>query len=204
MAYPRIWVFVRHAESRGNVASAQTWLLIRLAQHLIPKPKHGIDWNLTERGLWQADMTGRYIREHFTPFNACYASTMKRSHQTLERLLPKESYKQLSALNEIPSHPTILLKRAVDILTFLDDILPRHANGIVLTVGHGTWYRLANRLILGCTPEKAVRTLEQAEALDNCAVAVYRSAGPKRDRLVREPNVVVPWQRPDPDSAPLL
>lgn len=79
MGWPRNLVLVRHAESEGNVLTADERALHNVATH---------DYALTERGRWQADVTGAWLQEKFYEgFDINYVSYYRRSRETMERMM---------------------------------------------------------------------------------------------------------------------
>jgi broad specificity phosphatase PhoE len=76
-------VLVRHGESEGNVANA----LSRAQDHSAFtegfKARPSSKWRLTEKGIWQAQMAGDWIRRNFDhPFGRYYVSEFIRAKET--------------------------------------------------------------------------------------------------------------------------
>jgi broad specificity phosphatase PhoE len=65
MAWPSKLVFVRHAESEGNLRSADERAEYDVASHA---------YDLTPRGKQQARITGEYLKERFGCFDTYYVS----------------------------------------------------------------------------------------------------------------------------------
>ncbi len=63
MAWPRRIVFVRHAESEGNVLTAVERTELEVATH---------NYALTAKGRAQAKITGEYIRKTYPYFDFRY------------------------------------------------------------------------------------------------------------------------------------
>lgn len=80
-------VFLRHGESLANINE------LKVAQGLLDRyPKallnvRDADIRLTERGVAQAQVTGRYLAEQFGPFDYCYVSPWARTRETFEHVL---------------------------------------------------------------------------------------------------------------------
>jgi NAD+ kinase len=75
-------VLVRHGESEGNEALR----LSKAGDHSRYteefRGKHSMVWRLTERGRWQAQLTGAYIREHLNICDRYYVSHCHRAMET--------------------------------------------------------------------------------------------------------------------------
>ena len=80
MNWPKLLVFVRHAEAEGNIISSDERVLLER-----PSP----DFSLTERGKKQAMVTGEYVRERFGNFDAYFHSYYDRAKQTLKLMYPE-------------------------------------------------------------------------------------------------------------------
>src|SRR3989344_6277357 len=91
MGWPKLLVFVRHAESEGNVRSTEERALFSVSQHL---------YNLTNQGRQQALITGKYLHERFGDFDAYYHSYYIRSKQTLEIMYPEAQLREDERLAE--------------------------------------------------------------------------------------------------------
>lgn len=80
MGWPKDLVLVRHAESEGNVLTAD-----KRATFDIPTHKYG----LTEKGRQQAKITGDYLRDTFGEFDIHYVSYYERSRETMSIMCPE-------------------------------------------------------------------------------------------------------------------
>ena len=78
--YPKSLVFVRHAQSAGNVMTQDERAGCEIPNHAYP---------LTDTGIIQAIITGKYLKEKFSSDlpDACLASTFLRTQMTLDLLL---------------------------------------------------------------------------------------------------------------------
>jgi 2,3-bisphosphoglycerate-dependent phosphoglycerate mutase len=81
MGWPAELVLVRHAESEGNVLGADK-------RGSLAVPNH--QFQLTERGRAQAEITGGYLRERYpTGFDTYYCSHYHRVQETMRILFPE-------------------------------------------------------------------------------------------------------------------
>ncbi len=94
--WPSLIVMVRHGESEGNFYGR-----VHMAQ-VARKPTHR--YELTERGIRQAEAAGRYVEERFKAeaFDACFVSTYRRTQATFEHMFKSFPAPIIDArLNEI-------------------------------------------------------------------------------------------------------
>lgn len=91
MAWPKLLVFVRHAESEGNIRSVDERAEFDLSTHA---------YNLTPRGVQQAEITGRYLHDRFGEFDTYYQSYYFRTKQTLGTMYPEARVYEDSRLAE--------------------------------------------------------------------------------------------------------
>lgn len=80
-------VLVRHGESEGNLANR----LSRRGDHSAFtkefKERHSSQWRLTDRGIWQAEKAGEWIKENISEvFDRYYSSEYVRALETSARL----------------------------------------------------------------------------------------------------------------------
>ncbi len=80
MGCPRKVVMVRHAQSTGNLLSVEERVNMK-------EPAH--EYELTELGRKQAEVTGKYLREKFCEFDCCFSSHYLRARQTLTIMFPE-------------------------------------------------------------------------------------------------------------------
>ncbi|MBI5732887.1 histidine phosphatase family protein, partial [Candidatus Jorgensenbacteria bacterium] len=79
MSWPKSLVLVRHAESEGNVLSADERAKF---------PVSTWEYPLTERGQEQAKATGLYLHKEFGAFDTYYVSYYTRSKETMGLMYP--------------------------------------------------------------------------------------------------------------------
>lgn len=85
MGCPNKIVFVRHAQSEGNLRSVDERAQLEMSTYAYP---------LTALGIEQAKITGEYLRQQFPDgFDVYYSSYYTRAKQTLETMFP--DYKSL-------------------------------------------------------------------------------------------------------------
>lgn len=92
MAWPRLLVLVRHAESEGNTRTVEERAAFDMGTH---------EYDLTPRGREQAQATGEYLRRTFPreevfrrvhpfDFDVRYTSYYKRARETMALMCPGE------------------------------------------------------------------------------------------------------------------
>ncbi len=79
MAWPRLLVLVRHAESVGNQMNPDERASFDMATY---------DYPLTEKGQMQALITGAWLNKRFGEFDIYYASYYRRSKETMRLMYP--------------------------------------------------------------------------------------------------------------------
>lgn len=79
MAWPRLLVQVRHAESVGNQMNPDERANFDMATY---------DYPLTERGQMQALITGAWLNKEFGEFDVYYTSYYRRSKETMRLMYP--------------------------------------------------------------------------------------------------------------------
>ena len=96
--YPRELVFVRHAESVGNV---------RTHQEKTRMPVGTNYFKLTARGERQAEITGRWLREHFPKPDRVISSHYVRPMQTALAAYPDENMR-IAGRHQARGFPTVI------------------------------------------------------------------------------------------------
>ncbi|MDO8467045.1 MAG: histidine phosphatase family protein [bacterium] len=91
MGWPRKLVLVRHAQSTGNLLTVEQ-------RADLPEPAH--EYELTELGCQQAEITGLYLKKRFCEFDACFSSHYLRARQTLAIAMPNAKAIEDSRLAE--------------------------------------------------------------------------------------------------------
>lgn len=99
---PADLLIVRHGESEGNVESAKVKAGDPNAFAGEFQRRHSSLWRLTEKGTWQARLTGEWIRREFdSDFDGYFVSTYIRAIETALMLnLPKAEWRLLFQLRE--------------------------------------------------------------------------------------------------------
>jgi broad specificity phosphatase PhoE len=216
MAWPKRLVLVRHAESEGNVKSADQRASFPIATY---------DYPLTARGREQARITGEYL-ERFRPFDVHYVSYYRRAKETMDLVAPGAKVYEDPRLAEAQRgiwhtmtraevgehYPGEILRKEREglyhyrplggenwpdveyrIHSFLGTLYRDYEGLNVLMVVHGHWLILFQRLIHHFSIEEAVRRYENG-IFANASVTVYRSSGRgRKSRLVLDGENAVPW-----------
>jgi len=218
MSWPKRLVLVRHAESEGNVRSADERAQFNIATHAYP---------LTPLGRRQAAITGEYLRNKFGEFDVYYVSYYQRSRETMsvmypdakvyedprlaegqrgiwhtltqeqiEKLFPGETArKEREGLYHYrplggESWPDIELR----IHSFLGTLSRDYDGQNVLIVVHGHWLILFQRLIHHFSIEETVEIYGR-RVFDNASVTLYGSDVINgKQRLVLIEQNIVPWK----------
>ena len=219
MGWPKLLVLVRHAESEGNVRTAE-----ERAAYEVPTHKY----ELTERGRRQAALTGLWLRGEYGGFDVRYTSYYRRAQETLLIMRgPREKVYEDPRLREAERgiwathtqeqiarlYPGEIERKAREglyhyrpiggqnwpdieerIHSFLGTLARDCGGKKVLIVVHGHWLILFQRLIERFSIEDAVRRYRDATA-PNASVTTYRGAPWwRRSRLVRVCEHVTPWE----------
>lgn len=218
MGWPSVWVFVRHAESEGNVLSQSERTKLPLSTHL---------YRLTERGRRQAEITGAWLKEHFGVFDVYYSSYYDRAKETVSLMYPDARIYEDARLAEAQRGIFHVLSTEEIEHLFPWEIERKRREGYyhyrpwggenwadvelrvhsffgtiardcvglkVLTVVHGNWLVLARKLIHHSPIEEALREFEENSAA-NASVTIYRGVDQNgRSRLVPEQYNLIPWE----------
>jgi len=224
MGWPSLLVLVRHAESEGNIRSAEE----RAAFEKSTK-----DYALTERGREQARFAGEYLKKKYPEsFHVFYTSYYARARQTMELMMPGERVYEDPRLREAERgmwhimtrdevavrYPYEIERKERDglyhyrplggenwpdvelrIHSFLGTVARDQEGQNVLIVVHGHWLILFQRLIHHFSIEEAVQRYQNA-TVENASVTVYRNHNPRsfinngRHLTLCEDECIVPWQ----------
>lgn len=212
MSWPRRLVLVRHAESEGNILTADERAGFCLATHAYP---------LTERGRKQATLTGQHLHKQFGKFDINYVSYYERSKETMRIMYPDAKIYEDPRLAEAQRGIYHTMTSSEIELKFPEEIKRKIREGLyhyrplggenwpdvelrihsflgtlnrdyggmnVLIVVHGNWLLLFQRLIHHFSIEEAVKRY-QNHIFKNASVTTYD--GKKRLTLVNEN--IVPW-----------
>lgn len=218
MGWPRQWVFVRHAESEGNVRTQAELARYPLATNNYP---------LTERGRKQAHITGEWLHNRFGQFDIYYTSQYTRSKETMKIMYPAARVCEDARLNEVQrgiwhvltkeeiheKYPEEIIRREregryhyrplggeswVDVElrahSFFGTAARDYENQTLLVVCHGTWLVLARKLIHHFSITETLREFEENHSA-NASVTIYRGVE-KDDRphLELEEYNIIPWK----------
>ncbi|MBI2063958.1 MAG: histidine phosphatase family protein [Candidatus Yanofskybacteria bacterium] len=217
MGWPRQLVLVRHAESEGNIRTADERAQFDVATHAYP---------LTPRGRRQAVLSGTYLRDRFGNFDIFYVSYYQRSRETMslmypdarvyedprlaegqrgvyhtltqeqiEKIFPGENRrKEREGLYHFralggENWPDIELR----IHSFLGTLGRDYDDQDVIIVVHGHWLILFQRLIHHFSIEEAVKRYKEG-VFENASVTIYESVvHNNKSRLCLIEENIVPW-----------
>lgn len=218
MAWPTLLVFVRHAESGGNVRSVDERAEYDVSSH---------KYDLTERGREQARITGEYLKKMYGEFDVYYQSYYARTKQTLEMMYPHARVYEEPRLAEgqrgiwhtmtkeqvAARFPEELVRKEREglyhyrplggenwpdielrIHSFLGTLARDYEGKKVLCVVHGHWLSLFQRLIHHFSIDEAVERYNSG-VFKNASVTIYKGEeidGKSRLSLVEEN--IVPWK----------
>ena len=218
MGWPKKLVLVRHAESVGNVHTAEERTKLEQSTH---------DYALTERGRQQAALTGKYLRANFPPFDIHYASYYRRSLETMRIMCPEAKVYEDPRLAEaqrgiwhvatreeisqlMPSEITRKEREGLyhyrpwggenwpdielRIHSFLGTLSRDYEGQNVLMVVHGNWLILFQRLIHHFSIDEAVACYKRGKFANASATIYGGEIVEDRHRLVLREEDVVPWQ----------
>lgn len=217
MGWPQRLVLVRHAESFGNICSAD---------ERARSGKAAYSYGLTERGRRQAEITSKYLQQTYGEFDVYYVSYYRRAIETLNILYPHAKIYEDPRLAEGQRGIWQTMTKAEVALKYPEEVerkqreghyhyrppggenwpdielrihsflgtLSRDCEGLnVLIVVHGQWMVLFQKLVHHFSIDEALRRYREA-VVENASVTVYR--GETRDgrsRLVLEEENRVPW-----------
>ena len=218
MAWPKLLVLVRHAESEGNVRSADERTEYNVSTWEYP---------LTPKGRKQAACTGEFVRNKFGHFGVRYVSYYKRSKQTMRIMCPGAKVYEDPRLAEAQRGHFHVLTREAMTRTHPEELLRKNREGIyhfrpfggenwpdielrihsflgtlardcdgqkVLMVVHGNWLILFQRLIHHFSIREAIRRYKAAR-FENASVTWYKRQVVKgQSRLVLAGENYVPWK----------
>lgn len=218
MAWPKLLVLVRHAESQGNVLTVDERARFDLATH---------SYELTARGKKQAQITGKYLQKKFGKFDIYYQSYYSRTKQTLQLMYPKAHVYEDSRLAEgqrgiwhtmtaaqikkrFPEEvkrkereglyhyrpwggenwPDIELR----IHSFLGTLSRDYEDKKVICTVHGHWLIIFQKLIHHFSIEEALKR-HKAGVFENASVTIYEGKNVQgKSRLLLKEENTVPWK----------
>src|SRR5579883_1736965 len=117
--HPAEIVFLRHAESLGNITEMQIDHGLLTSYPSAITSVRDADVQLTERGIEQARVTGRYLAEEFGPFDYCYVSPWARTRQTMEHVLDAYPPQQRERMQRHLRFDERLREREMGVLNWL-------------------------------------------------------------------------------------
>lgn len=218
MAWPKLLVFVRHAESEGNIRSIDQRAEYDVSTHA---------YDLTPRGVKQAEITGKYLRDRFGEFDIYYKSYYTRTKRTLEMMYPEVSVYEDSRLAEgqrgiwhtmtkekvAERFPEEVMRKTREGLyhyrpwggenwpdielrvhSFLGTLNRDYEGKKVLCVVHGQWLIVLQKLIHHFSIEEAIERYKN-KVYENASVTIYEGVEENgKSRLVMREENVVPWK----------
>ncbi|MEY4722540.1 MAG: hypothetical protein RLZZ324_53 [Candidatus Parcubacteria bacterium] len=229
MGYPRLLVYVRHAESEGNALAE---IHGSRDEALATLGVSTQQYRLSERGKAQATITGDFVRATYGEFDAIYTSTYGRTQETLHLMGYGPATFDDSRLDEsqfgifhfhTADELAALYPREAERLRIVgdyhyrapggenwpdvelrvhgfSDMLRREHDGQrVLVVGHGNYFRAWRRVHDRWTVDQ-VMAVTGNTAIANAGVAEYRADGIERARFTFH-GITVPWKN-DPRLDP--
>ncbi len=222
--YPRELVFVRHAESVGNV---------RTHQEKTRMPVGTNYFKLTARGERQAEITGRWLREHFPKPDRVISSHYVRPMQTALAAYPDENMRIEPLLAELDRGIYSVLTDDEVGEKYPEEIRRKELVGLyhyrpiggeswpdaerrvrefrrsvrcnfplkrVAAFGHSHWLLLWQRIYHAWSIEETVEKFKRQEYVDNASVLIFRDGGHDehsgRRVLLHNPecDYVIPWK----------
>lgn len=218
MGWPSLLLLIRHAESVGNIRSAEERAGFAMATHAYP---------LTPRGQEQARITGAYLRERYPKFDVYYTSYYRRSIETLEWCWPGvRAYEDFRLAEAQRGIWHTMTKETID-FRFPEERLRKEREGLyhyrpfggenwpdvqlrihsflttlardydgmsVCIVAHGHWMILFQQLIEHFSIDEALARY-RAGRFANASLTTYVGKIVNgKHRLVLEQENVVPWQ----------
>lgn len=218
MNWPKLLVLVRHAESVGNLKSAD-----ERADFSIPT----WDYELTARGRQQAIITGKYLKRRFGKFDIYYTSYYRRSKETLALMYPEAKVYEDPRLAELQRGIWHVMTKEEIKKRFPEEIIRKKREGLyhyrplggeswadvelrihsflgtlnrdcdgqkVLVIVHGNWLILLQKLIHHFSIEEAIgRHLNKPFA--NASVTIYKNKNIRnKSRLILIKENIIPWQ----------
>lgn len=218
MAWPKLLVMVRHAESVGNTLTVEQRAGYDMATHAYP---------LTERGRAQCPWTGAYLTEQYGAFDVHYTSYYERARETMALAVPGKKVYEDPRLAEAQrgiwhtmtkdeiaqAYPHEIVRKEREglyhhrplggenwpdvelrIHSFLGTLSRDYKDQKVLIVVHGFWLILFQRLIHHFSIEEAMRRYNEG-VFENASVTAYRGrnyVGSAELELISEN--IVPWK----------
>ncbi len=218
MAWPKNLVMVRHAESEGNVRTADERALFGISSDRYP---------LTPRGRKQAEVTGAYLKEKYVGFRVYYVSYYARSRETMEVMFPNKPHYEDPRLAEATRgiwhtmtaaqieerYPGETERKKLEglyhyrpwggenwpdielrIHSFLGTLSRDYEDQDVVMVVHGHWLILFQRLIHRFSIAEAMERYKRG-SFNNASITRYRGENQNgKSRLVLAEENFTPWE----------
>ena len=218
MAWPKQLIMVRHAESEGNLLSADDRAGLEVST---------IKYNLTPKGIEQAKITGKYLHDIYKTFDVYYTSYYERSRQTMKIMYPGVKIYEDARLAEAnrgiwhtmtkdqiaQKYPEEIIAKDRDglyhhrplggeswadielrIHSFLGTLSRDCGGKKVLMVVHGHWLMLFQRLITHFSTEEAIQRYLGKKIFANASITGYAGLEANREqRLLCVQENFVPW-----------
>ena len=210
--YPETIVFVRHAESEGNLLSVEERVRLCQGTNL---------YALTARGRVQAMVTRRWLAEHFPNPDRIIRSYYRRVAETADAIypdLPKREDERLAEANRGIWHVRTEARIAIEapfeidrrkfeglyhyrpiggenwldiegrIRSFRNSICKCYPNQTIVVVTHGFWLLLWQKLVHRWSIEEALEKYQAGAVVDNASVLIYHGTVVKgRSVLTHDP-----------------
>lgn len=224
MGWPKQLVMVRHAESEGNLLTADQRAGLELST---------IKYGLTEKGKKQAQLTGEYLRKVYGTFDMYYVSYYERSRQTMKILYPEANVYEDTRLAEAnrgiwhrltkdqiaEKYPEEIMGKESDglfhhrpmggeswadielrIHSFLGTLARDGEDKRICMVVHGHWLMLFQRLIEHFPVEEAIERYLGKKIFGNASVTIYNGMETQNKKhLVMVQENFIPWQDKIPE-----
>lgn len=217
MRWPKLLALVRHAESEGNIRTADERAEYDVASY---------EYAITERGRKQAEITREYLQKNFGTFDAHYTSYYRRAKETMGILCPGTEVREDPRLAEaqrgiwhtmIPKKvmarfPEELARKEREglyhyrpfggenwpdielrIHSFLNTLSRDHSGQKVLIVVHAHWLILFQRLMEGFSIDEAVARYKSS-SIENASITTFNGRiHERRSRLLLAKENIIPW-----------
>lgn len=217
--WPQLLVLVRHAESTGNIMTADERARSGLGTN---------DYPLTPHGHQQAEITGKYLNTTYGKFDHYITSYYRRTKQTLKIMYPHARPFEDSRLVEGQrgiwhtmtdeqigkEFPREKSRRKLEglyhyrpfggenwgdielrIYSFLETLRHDYAGKKVLVSVHGNWLILLDRIMHQRSIKDAMCRYKKKQHAQNASVTVFERKIVKGNyRLVAQQSNFVPWQ----------
>ncbi len=217
MGWPKRLVLVRHAESEGNIKTADERANYGVSTH---------EYSLTERGRHQAKLTGEYLHNRFGEFDIYYVSYYTRSKETMSIMYPKAKvyedprlaegqrgiYHTMTEEQIRQRYPGELERKEREGLyhyrapggenwpdiemrvhSFLDTLNRDYEDKSVCIVVHGHWLILFQRLIHHFSIEEALWRYKNS-VVKNASVVQYEGVVMNGKSRLMLWECIVPWE----------